>query len=173
VAINPGGGLLLGDSDPDGDPIRLAADPGLQVAGLLTDPDGTFRYTPAPGFYGPVTVNYLVTDGVLSTKQTATINVVENPPVAVNDDYPVSHPYADPGLLSWRDAPPPLLTVDAAHGVLANDTDADNDHLTATLNGQASHGTVALNADGSFTYTPTQVVASNISYTDSFTYYVN
>jgi len=46
------------------------------------------------------------------------------------------------------------LTV-AASGVLANDTDAEHDPLTAVLVTPPAHGAVTLNADGSFTYTPT------------------
>jgi hypothetical protein len=45
------------------------------------------------------------------------------------------------------------LTVPAP-GVLTNDTDADGDPLTATDATQPVNGTVALAADGSFTYTP-------------------
>jgi hypothetical protein len=56
-----------------------------------------------------------------------------------------------------------------ASGVLANDTDADGDSLTAHLNGSVSHGTLALAANGSFTYTP----AANFNGTDSFTYHAN
>jgi VCBS repeat-containing protein len=41
-----------------------------------------------------------------------------------------------------------------APGILANDTDPDGDALTAVLQNDTSHGTLALNADGSFTYTP-------------------
>lgn len=54
----------------------------------------------------------------------------------------------------------------AAPGVLENDSDADEQTLTAVLVGGPSNGTLTLNADGSFTYTP----ASNFSGTDSFTY---
>src|SRR6185312_14330587 len=51
--------------------------------------------------------------------------------------------------------------------VLANDTDADaGSRLTAALVAQPAHGTVTLNADGSFSYTP----AANYAGTDSFTY---
>ena len=39
-------------------------------------------------------------------------------------------------------------------GVLGNDTDPDLDALTADLVDSTSHGVLALNADGSFTYTP-------------------
>ena len=51
-------------------------------------------------------------------------------------------------------------------GVLANDTDPDGDSLTATLVTGPAHGTLALNADGSFTYTP----AAGFTGSDSFTY---
>ncbi|MCG9970984.1 cadherin-like domain-containing protein [Christiangramia crocea] len=57
----------------------------------------------------------------------------------------------------------------AAPGVLANDTDADADSLTAILVSDVTNGVLTLNADGSFTYTP------NTDYfgSDSFTYKSN
>jgi hypothetical protein len=54
----------------------------------------------------------------------------------------------------------------AAPGVLANDSDADGDALTAAVAALPAHGTVFLSADGSFTYTP----AAGFSGTDGFTY---
>ncbi|MGZ8217517.1 Ig-like domain-containing protein [Methylomagnum sp.] len=57
------------------------------------------------------------------------------------------------------------LTV-AAPGVLGNDTDPQNDPLTAVLVSDVAHGTLALNGDGSFIYTP----APNYHGADSFTY---
>ena len=62
-----------------------------------------------------------------------------------------------------------MLTVNAASGVLANDSDADGDALTVSLLSGPAHGTVSLNADGSFTYTP----AVNYNGGDSFTYSVS
>jgi len=56
-----------------------------------------------------------------------------------------------------------------APGVLANDTDADGDPLTAVLVTSPLHaaaGGFTLNADGSFTYTP----AAGFTGTDNFTY---
>ena len=47
-----------------------------------------------------------------------------------------------------------------APGVLANDTDADGDTLTASKVTDPAHGMLALAADGSFTYTPTMVTRS-------------
>ena len=61
-------------------------------------------------------------------------------PVAVGDSY---------------STPKNTTLVVAAPGVLANDTDADGDTLTATMVGDPAHGTRdASNADGAFTYTP-------------------
>ena len=51
-------------------------------------------------------------------------------------------------------------------GVLANDTDSDGDPLTAVKVTGPSHGTLTLNADGSFTYSP----AAGFSGIDSFKY---
>lgn len=61
-----------------------------------------------------------------------------------------------------------VLSV-AAPGVLANDSDPDGDVLTAVLCSGAAHGTVTLNSNGSFTYTPNAGFAG----TDSFTYMAN
>jgi hypothetical protein len=54
----------------------------------------------------------------------------------------------------------------AGPGVLANDSDPDGDPLTAILTSSPKQGTVALQADGSFTYTATKKAKG----TDSFTY---
>ena len=58
------------------------------------------------------------------------------------------------------------LTILGA-GVLANDTDADNNSLTAVIVSNPSHAaTFTLNSNGSFSYTP----VTNYSGPDSFTY---
>ena len=55
--------------------------------------------------------------------------------------------------------------ADSLDGVLFNDTDAENDPLTAVLDIGPSNGSLTLNSDGSFVYT------ANTDYTgtDSFT----
>ena len=53
--------------------------------------------------------------------------------------------------------------------VVANDTDVDGDSLTASLVSGTSNGTLTLNADGSFSYTPDP----DFNGTDSFTYQVS
>ncbi len=53
-----------------------------------------------------------------------------------------------------------------APGVLGNDSDPDGNALTAALASGPAHGTLTLNSNGSFTYTP----AAGYSGSDSFTY---
>jgi VCBS repeat-containing protein len=54
-------------------------------------------------------------------------------------------------------------------GVLDNDTDVEGSQLFAFLDSGPSHGTLALNDDGSFIYTPDD----NVNDPDSFTYFAN
>jgi VCBS repeat-containing protein len=83
------------------------------------------------------------------------VHVVANTsPVANNDSYSTN-----------EDVP---LSI-AAPGVLGNDTDAEHNPLTAVLVSGPAHGTLTLNANGSFTYTP----AANYNGSDSFTYKAN
>src|SRR6185503_15625964 len=89
--------------------------------------------------------------GSVTNSATLTVNAVNRPPVAVNDGYATT-----------EDTP---LNV-SAPGILANDTDADTNTLSAILVSGPTHGTLTLNADGSFTYTP----ATNYTGPDSFTY---
>jgi len=60
------------------------------------------------------------------------------------------------------------LIETAAPGVLANDSDSDGDPLRAWLETDASNGTLKLNGDGSFVYTPNQ----GFSGSDQFSYRV-
>jgi VCBS repeat-containing protein len=58
------------------------------------------------------------------------------------------------------------LAVDAAHGVLANDTDLNGDALSVTLVSGPAHGTLQLHADGSFEY----LGDANYNGADGFSY---
>ena len=61
------------------------------------------------------------------------------------------------------------VSFSAAPSVLANDSDADGDAISAVLFTVPSHGVVTLNPDGSFLYVPD----ANFNGTDSFTYKAN
>ncbi len=122
-------------------------------AGLLT-----LDY--APQANGSATIVVRATDlGGLWIEDSFNVNVnsVNDAPVALADAYSVN----EDGV----------LTV-AAAGVLANDSDPNDSPanvLSATLVDNVDNGTLVLNANGSFTYTP----AANFNGTDSFTYAVS
>ncbi len=77
------------------------------------------------------------------------ILIANVPPIAANDAYTTTE-----GI--------PLVI--AAPGLLANDSDADGDSLTAILDTGPATGTLALAADGSLVYTPT------LGYTGALTF---
>jgi VCBS repeat-containing protein len=85
-------------------------------------------------------------------------------PESDNDSYTL----AEDGTLSADDADG-SAGASNNDGVLANDSDEQNDALSATLLDDADHGQLALNADGTFTYTP----AADYFGPDSFTYRAN
>ena len=82
---------------------------------------------------------------------TITVTAANDAPTAADDAYST--------------AEDTTLTV-TAPGVLGNDTDPDGDPLSAVLVSGPSHGSLTLNANGSFTYTP----AADYNGSDSFTY---
>ena len=58
------------------------------------------------------------------------------------------------------------FTATAANGLLSNDSDPDSDPLTASKVTDPTHGSVSVNPDGSFSYTP----AADYNGPDAFTY---
>jgi len=128
------------------------------ASGVLSfNSDGTFTYTPNANFFGADSFTYRAVDST-GNSAPATVNItvtaVNDAPVANNDSY-----------TGTEDVP---LTVNAP-GLLANDTDADGQPLTAALRSPPGKGQVTVNANGSFTYTPN----ANTNGADSFTYRVS
>ena len=128
---------------------------------LVLKKDGSFVYTPKTDFFGSDSFTYTAFDADGDTDTaTVTLNVkdvpetpTDHPMVVANDTYSATEDMA--------------LSVSAAQGVLANDT-ALNGGKSAVA-GQfttVKGGTVRLNADGSFTYTP----KTDFFGSDSFTY---
>ena len=146
--------ITLTATDPEGAPLTYTI-LDQPAHGSVTLDGATATYTPALNFNGTDSFTFKANDGIAdSLLATVTILVtpVNDAPVAVDDAYEVD----EDGV----------LTVLAAQGVLANDTDVDNDLLTATLVNGPAHGTLVLAEDGSFVYTP----EANFNGTDSFTY---
>jgi VCBS repeat-containing protein len=143
-------GVLANDTDANGNTLTAVLVSGPSHGTLTLNADGSFTYTPATDYTGSDSFTYQASDGqALSNVATVALNVTA--PVAGNDSYGARKNVT--------------LTV-AAPGVLANDTDAGGFTLTTVLVSGPSHGTVTLNADGSFTYVP----ATDYTGSDSFTY---
>jgi uncharacterized repeat protein (TIGR01451 family) len=150
-------GILGNDSDADGEPLSAILQAEPAHGQILLQGDGSFVYTPDENYNGMDEFTYMANDGTGNSDVT-TATIVVRPrnvrPVAADDVYETNEDVA--------------LNV-AAPGVLINDTDADDDVLTASLDTLPVNGTVVFNANGSFLYTP----RANFTGTDSFTYRAN
>jgi VCBS repeat-containing protein len=149
--------VLLNDTDLDGDTLVVSGVSAPLHGNATVNPDGTLTYAPAPNYDGPDTFTYTAADGHGGTA-TGTVNITvtaaNDAPVAAGDSYTV----AENGSL-------PI----AVPGVLGNDSDLEGSRLTAVMVQGPAHGTVVLNADGDFTYTPT----GGFNGADSFIYRAN
>ncbi|RTY35724.1 DUF4347 domain-containing protein, partial [Chlorobium phaeovibrioides] len=158
---------------------------------VITESDitaGRLKFVPAADANGASydTFKFTVNDGTADSATANTITVavtaVNDAPVAMNDTGSVA-----------EDA---TLTVDAASGVLADDTDVDADAtstVTAIRTGAVSagngtsgsvgtglvgtYGTLTIASDGSYTYVADQAAADDLdaddTVTDTFTYTVS
>ncbi|SDX76109.1 Ig-like domain-containing protein [Halobellus clavatus] len=146
-------GVLANDSDPENDVLNATPVSDPTNGSLTLNASGSFEYTPDQGFFGTDSFTYNATDGELNSTATVTITITErnDPPTAVEDSYTTSENTA--------------LNV-SAPGILDNDSDPNGDTLNATPVSDPRNGSLTLNADGSFEYTPD----TDFTGTDSFTY---
>lgn len=150
--------VLSNDSDADGNSLTptLLTQPTHGTA--TVNPNGTISYTPAANNNGSDSFTYRVSDGGLNSN-TATVSIS----IAAVNDAPTAIDNAFSTMFQT------LLDVPAASGVLANDSDVDGDSLTVSPVSSPTHGTLTLNANGSFQYAP----APGYVGTDSFSYTVS
>ncbi len=87
--------VLANDATVAGDTIAVTAVTQPTHGTTVINPDGTVTYTPTPGYFGPDTFTYTITDpsGQTSTG-TVTVNVVPPTPVANPDTYATRREYA-------------------------------------------------------------------------------
>ena len=172
-------GVLSNDTDRDADTLTIASisdtggsvSPGTALAGtyghLTLNANGSYSYaadnaaaiaTIATGSHGVDVFTYAELDGKGATVNPTLSVTIDRAPTAVNDSANASG-----GVGA-------TLTVVAASGVLANDTDPDGDSLTVTgvsdtTSGNGSvgaplvgqHGALTLNSDGSYSYVVTNL----------------
>src|SRR5436309_477509 len=136
-------GVLGNDTDIDGDALTAVLVSGPSHGTLTLNPDGCVSYNPAPGYNGPDSFSYKANDGAADSDVatvTITVHAENDAPVAADDNYSLNQD---------------TTLIVSAPGVLGNDTDVDGDSLSAVLVSVPSHGTLTLNADGAFSYSPT------------------
>ena len=134
------------DSDADGDLLGLQPQTIISGAGGIVRmfADGTFTYTPKPGFSGNDWFDYTLRDpsGAFDTgRATLAIAAVNDVPVAVDDSFTLVHDRSVSGNVLVNNGAGP-------------DRDADGDALAVVAGSfaTASGGQVTLQADGSFVY---------------------
>jgi Bacterial Ig domain/Calx-beta domain len=158
--IGDGTGSLISTVTATSSNTTLLPNANLVITG--SGGSRNLQMTPASNQNGTstVTVTVTATNGRTATDTfDLTVGAVNDPPVANND----------PNYSTNEDTP---LVVNAASGVLANDTDIDSPpaSLTAILvTGPTNASSFTLNPDGSFNYTPN----TNFNGVDTFTYKAN
>ena len=155
LTVSAVAGVLANDADVDGDSLTAVLDASPTNGALtLFVSTGSFVYTPNANFNGVDSFTYHADDGTDASNivtVTITVTPVNDAPTAVDDSYAVDEE---------------ATLFDLAPGVLSNDADVDRDILTTVLATDVSFGTLTLNDNGSFAYTPSVDFAG----TDSFTY---
>jgi VCBS repeat-containing protein len=128
-------GVLVNDSDPDGDALAATLVAGPTHGALTLNADGSFSYTPAANYNGPDSFTYKASDGSLDSN-TATVSLTVT---AVNDA--------------------PTVAVGAGGACGANDrsgtinltvADVDNASAALTLSGASSNQALVPNTGLAF-----------------------
>ena len=145
--------VLFNDTDFENNPLTVASFTKASNGKVVLE--GTkLRYTPTVNFSGADTFDYTVSDGnggQATGTVSITVTAIPDDPTAGNDDFGVTPGNVLRGNVSF------------------NDADGDGDALTAVVTTGPTQGTLDLQADGRFVYSPGATLAGS----DSFTYTVN
>jgi VCBS repeat-containing protein len=150
----PVNGTVAGnDSTTSGGSLSFvkASDPAN--GSVVMNTDGSYTYTPNPNFNGIDTFTYTVTDAATGESLTRTVNLTVDPVVDLSA--------ADDSNTTVEDTP-----VDGT--VAGNDSTTSGGNLNFVRASDPANGTVSMNPDGTYTYSPN----ANFTGTDSFTYSV-
>ena len=136
-------GILANDVDPDGTALTASLFLTTSFGTLFFNQnDGSFIYNPFSGFEGTDQFAYEAYDGIENggpATVTITVGDGNHAPVAADDPYTTS-------------VDTPLVVP--APGPLVNDSDADGDALAIAPVTSPANGTLIVDPNGAFTYTP-------------------
>ncbi|MFD1602139.1 Ig-like domain-containing protein, partial [Flavobacterium artemisiae] len=136
LTVTAANSILSNDTDAENNPLTAILVTSPSHGTLTLNSNGTFTYTHDGSETTTDSFTYRANDGTASSNiatVTITVTPVNDAPVASNDSYTV----AEGGT----------LTVTAANSILSNDTDEENNPLTAILVSSPSHGTLTLNSN--------------------------
>jgi Ca2+-binding RTX toxin-like protein len=141
--------------DADGDTLThtVEAGDGPSNGTVSMNSDGTYTYTPNANFNGTDSFTYTVDDGNGGT-DTGTVFLTVN---AINDA-----PVAQAGIVS-------TTAEDTAVNGSVSSSDVDGGAPSYSVASGPANGSVTMNPDGTYTYTPD----ADFNGTDSFAYTVN
>lgn len=156
LTVNPIG-VLLNDTNTQSDTFLsiIKTDVGFGI--LILNSDGSFTYQPNLNVASTDSFTYVANNGTHNSNEatvTLSVNPINDTPTASDDSY-----------TTLEDTALVIVTP----GVLDNDSDIDGDSFSSIIDTSTNDGTLVLNSDGSFTYTPN----TNFVGFDSFTYHTN
>ena len=138
----------VSDNDTFTTSVTYAYNNDVANGTVVMNADGSFTYTPNADFNGTETFTYTVTDGN-GNAEVRTVTVIVNPTAdGVNDNY--------------------IIDEDNVLSADASENDTFSAAVTYAYNNDVANGTVVMNVDGTFDYTPNADFAG----TDTFTYTV-
>jgi len=147
--------VLDNDQDPENQPLNTSLVVDALNGNLTLNSNGTFTYTPNLNYFGTDNFIYEVCDNATPVLcGTAIVNIVIN---SVNDS-----PTAVSDLFTSTE------DNQIIGNLLTNDSDTDGNILSATVMNTPANGTVIMQPNGDFTYTPN----ANYFGSDAFTYQV-
>ena len=150
ISPNMAAGVLVNDTDADGQPLTAAIGVGPANGTVTLNADGSFTYVHNGGESTSDSFTYTVSDGSLTDSGLVTITVTP-----VNDP-----PVANPIATTARASVAKLITLSA--------TDPDDTAFSFAVVTQPAHGTVAISGS-----TATYTAAAGFTGVDSFTYTAN
>ncbi|WP_143709188.1 Ig-like domain-containing protein, partial [[Flexibacter] sp. ATCC 35208] len=144
------GNVLTNDTDVEGDALTASVQTGPVHGTIVLNTNGSYTYIPAANYNGVDSVKYSVCDnGTPGMCSVGTLRITVTP---VND----APAGVDQNITTAEDV--------AYNGNVVG-SDVDGDALTYSKASNPSHGTVTVNTDGTYTYTP----GLNYNGTDAFT----
>ena len=147
--------VLANDSDPEGSAITADLLTASVNGSITLSTNGNFSYTHDGSATVTDSFTYKPSDGLIIGNTTTVTIFINNVPIGVTE------------TIALFEGGTATTTTAASTSVLSNDTDVESTaSLTATIGTSPLFGTLALNPNGSFTYTH----LGSEDFTDSFTY---